>query len=160
LYFAGNLFNLAYEMKLAETSHRKLESFFREYLDDKEFRLPVIHFHVGKPTNFLTAFISVHGITFGRRIFIAPKLLSFNQNNFLMLPEDLVAHEITHALQYKREGFARFFYKYLVSFWRNLQKKEKWDGASRQQAYLDIPFEIEARAVAAKFVEWNSSGRT
>lgn len=144
-------------MKLAETSHRKLESFFREYLNEENFRLPVIHFYIGKPTNFLTALISVHGITFGRRIFIAPKFLSLNQNKLLKLPEELVVHEITHALQYKREGFVRFFYKYLTSFWRNLKKKEKWDGDSRQEAYLDIPFEIEARAAAAKFVKWNEA---
>lgn len=143
------------KMKLAPTSHRKLELFFREYLSDENFRLPVINFYVGNFTSFLTALISVHGITVGRRIFITPKLLSLNQNNFLKLPEDLIAHEITHALQYKREGFIKFFYKYLTNFWRNLKKKERWDRYSRQQAYLDIPFEIEARAAAASFVEWN-----
>jgi hypothetical protein len=144
-------------MKLAESSHQKLEAFFREYLNDTTFRLPQIYFYVGKFTNLLTALISVHGITFGRRIFIASRLLSFNQNNLLKLPEDLAAHEITHVLQYRREGFIKFFYKYLTSFWRNLQKRERWDAISRQNAYLEIPFEIEARAVAAKFVEWNSS---
>lgn len=145
-------------MKLAETSHQKLEMFFREYLNDEEFRLPIIYFYVGKFTNFFTNFISVHGITFGRRIFIAPNLLSLNQNNLLKLPEELVAHEITHVLQYNREGFFKFFYKYLTNFWRNLKKKNKWDGESRQQAYLEIPFEVEARAVAARFVEWNKQG--
>lgn len=145
-------------MKLAKTSHQKLEMFFREYLNDEEFQLPIIQFYVGKPTNFFTAFISVHGITFGRRIFIAPNLLSLNQNNLLKLPEELVAHEITHSVQYEREGFFKFFYKYLTGFWRNLKKKKKWDVESRQDAYLEIPFEIEARAVAAKFVEWNKQG--
>ncbi len=144
-------------MKLAATSHRKLELFFREYLNNENFQLPVIHFYVGTFTGFFTAFISVHGITFGRRIFITPKFLSLNQNSLLKLPEELVAHEIAHALQYKREGFVRFFHKYLTSFWRNLKKKEKWDRYSRQEAYLDIPFEIEARAAAASFVEWNDS---
>ncbi len=146
-------------MKLAESSHRKLEAFFREYLNDKTFHLPQTYFYVGKFTNILTAFISVHGITFGRRIFIAPRLLSFNQNNLLKLPDDLVAHEITHVLQYRREGSTRFFYKYLTSFWRNLRKRGKWDAVSRQKAYLEIPFEVEARQVAAKFVEWNSVER-
>jgi len=146
-------------MKLAETSHRKLEAFFREYLNDETFRLPQTYFYSGKFTNLLTSLISVHGITFGRRIFITSRLLSFNQNNLLKLPEDLAAHEITHALQYRREGFIKFFYKYLTCFWRNLQKRGKWDAVSRQNAYLEIPFEIEARAVAAKFVEWNSCER-
>ncbi|MDQ3064394.1 MAG: DUF4157 domain-containing protein [Acidobacteriota bacterium] len=146
-------------MKLAESSHRKLEAFFREYLNDETFQLPPIYFYVGKFTNLLTALISVHGITFGRRIFITSRLLSFNQNNLLKLPENLIAHEITHVLQYRREGFSKFFYKYLTSFWRNLQKREKWDVVSRQNAYLEIPFEVEARRVAAKFVEWNSLER-
>ncbi|MDQ3710936.1 MAG: DUF4157 domain-containing protein [Acidobacteriota bacterium] len=143
-------------MKLAESSHRKIEIFFRQYLDDEKFHLPQIHFYVGKFTNILTAFISVHGITFGRRIFIAPRLLTFNQNNLLKLPENLIAHEIAHVLQYKREGSIIFFYKYLTSFWRNLRKRGKWDAVSRQKAYLEIPFEVEARQVAAKFVEWNN----
>ena len=146
-------------MKLAETSHRKLEAFFREYLNDETFRLPQTYFYSGKFTNLLTSLISVHGITFGRRIFITSRLLSFNQNNLLKLPEDLAAHEITHALQYRREGFIKFFYKYLTSFWRNLRKRGKWDAVSRQNAYLEIPFEIEARRVAAKFVKWNSDKR-
>ena len=145
-------------MKLAETSHRKLEEFFREYLNDETFHLPQIYFYVGKFTNLLTALISVHGITFGRLIFITPRLLSFNQNNLLKLPDDLVAHEITHVIQYRREGFIKFFYKYWTSFWRNLRKRGKWDAVSRQNAYLEIPFEIEARHVAAKFAEWNEFG--
>jgi len=145
-------------MKLAETSHQKLESFFREYLNDENFRLPVIYFYAGKFSSFFTALISVHGITFGRRIFIKPKFLSFDESNLLKLPVELAAHEIAHTLQYKREGFVSFFYKYLSSFWGNLKKKEKWDADSRHEAYLDIPFEIEARAVAASFVEWNKQG--
>ena len=143
-------------MKLAECSHRKIEIFFRQYLDDEKFHLPQIYFYVGKFTNLLTAFISVQGITFGRRIFIAPRLLTFNQKNLLKLPENLIAHEIAHVLQYKREGSIKFFYKYLTSFWRNLRKRGKWDAVSRQKAYLEIPFEVEARQVAANFVEWNN----
>ncbi len=143
-------------MKLAESSHRKIEIFFRQYLDDDKFHLPQIYFYVGKFTNLLTAFINVQGITFGRRIFIAPRLLTFNQKNLLKLPENLIAHEIAHVLQYKREGSIKFFYKYLTSFWRNLRKRGKWDAVSRQNAYLEIPFEVEARQVAANFVEWNN----
>ena len=144
-------------MKLADSSHQRLEAFFREYLDDADFRLPAINFHVGVFTRILTGLISVHGITFGKSIFIAPKLLSFDQNNFFKLPEDLIAHEITHALQYRREGFLNFFYKYVSGYWRNLRMKKKWNAAARHQAYLEIPFEVEARAIAAKFTEWNKS---
>jgi hypothetical protein len=105
----------------------------------------------------LTNLIGVHGITFGRRIFIKPMLLSVNQNNLPKLPEDLVAHEIAHVLQYRREGFIKFFYKYLISFWRNLREKRNWNATARHAAYLEIPFEIEARATAAHFVEWNEA---
>ncbi len=142
-------------MKLAGASHRKLELFFREYLNDEKFRLPTTHFYVGRFTKSLTKVISVHGITVGRRIFIKPTLLSLNRNNLPKLPEDLIAHEIAHVLQYRREGFLKFFYKYLTDFWRNLQSKKKWDAVSRHKAYLEIPFEIEARQAAARFVEWN-----
>jgi len=142
-------------MKLADTSHQRLETFFREYLGDADFQLPTIYLHAGKFANILTGIISVHGVTLGRRIFITPQLLSFNRNNFPKLPEDLIAHEITHAIQYRREGFVRFFYQYLTDYWGNLKKKKKWDSAARHEAYLEIPFEIEARQAAAQFVEWN-----
>jgi hypothetical protein len=79
-----------------------------------------------------------------------------NSANKLKLPEGLAAHEVTHTLQYKREGFFKFFYKYLTSFWRNLRKRKSWDIISRQEAYLEIPFEIEAREVAEKFIEWSA----
>ena len=142
-------------MKLARSSHQRLETFFREYLNDAAFQLPVIYFYVGRFAGILTRLISVHGITFGSRIFIKPALLSLNQNNLSKLPEDLIAHEIAHVLQYRQEGFINFFYKYLTSFWRNLRKKKNWDAYSRHESYLEIPFEIEARAVAAEFIEWN-----
>lgn len=144
-------------MKLADSSHRRLELFFREHLNDENFNLPVINFYVGKITKIFTSLISVHGLTVGRRIFITPRLLSFNQNNALKLPEDLIAHEITHVIQYKKLGFIIFFSQYLTNYWRNLRKKKKWDAASRHEAYLEIPFEVEARDVAQKFVEWNAA---
>ncbi len=143
-------------MKLAKSSHQKLESFFREFTNDENFRLPVIHFYVGKFTRVFTAVVKVHGITFGRHIYIMPSFVELNRSNQLKLPEKLVAHEITHTLQYRREGFLKFFYKYLTSFWGNLRKQPDWSIMSRQEAYLDIPFEIEARKVAEKFVEWNA----
>lgn len=147
-------------MKLAQSSHQKLEMFFREYLNDESFRLPVIHFYVGKFTKIFTAIVKVHGITFGRRIYIMPTFVALNRENNLSLPEKLVAHEITHTLQYKREGFFMFFYKYLKSFSANLRNKKSWDINSRQEAYLEIPFEIEARETAEKFVEWNNEKKS
>ena len=142
-------------MKLADTSQQRLEAFFREYLNDDDFRLPKLNFYAGKFTGVLTNIISVHGITLGRRIFVTPKLLSLNSGNLLKLPEDLIAHEIAHVIQYRREGFVRFIHQYLTDYWRNLRAKKKWDAAARHEAYLEISFEIEARQTAARFVEWN-----
>ena len=142
-------------MKLAVSSHQKLELFFREYLNDEKFNLPKIHFYAGNITQLLTKIINVQGITFGRRIFILRKFVALNQENLLTLPQKLAVHEITHVIQYRREGFVRFFYKYLTNFWKNLRTKEKWDVISRHEAYLEIPFEVEAREVADKFVEWS-----
>jgi hypothetical protein len=126
-------------------------------LNDEQFELPVIHFYAGKFTRFFTFIISVNGITFGRRIFIFPEFLSLNQNSKLKLPDELVVHEIAHVLQYGREGFIKFFYKYVRDYWRNLRKKKSWSLFARQQAYLEIPFEAEARRAAEKYLVWKET---
>ncbi len=146
-------------MKLADDSRLKLEAFFRETLGDKSFRLPKIYFYSGKFSVFLTAALKIHGITIGRNIFITPKFVTLSAENFKKIHVELAAHEIAHVIQYGREGFIKFFYKYLRAYLRNLSWKRNWDAAARHRAYLEIPFEIEARAVAAKFVEWNEQQR-
>jgi hypothetical protein len=144
-------------MKLAETSHRKIESFFREYLDDKSFSLPQSYFYTGRFSRIFTAILGVHGITFGRQIFILPSLVSRAENQKIKLPESLVVHEVTHVLQYRQEGVLRFVYKYLKSYWSNLKPEQRWNITARRQAYLAIPYEIEARRTAAEFVKWSES---
>lgn len=146
-------------MNLAKDSHQRLEEFFREYFQDENLILPKIYFYGGNFTRFFTYFIKVHGITLGRRIFILPKLISINHAAEPRLSEKLAAHEITHTLQYQKYGFFGFFYNYFKSFLSNLRNKKKWDLMSRQEAYRDIPFEIQAREVADKFVEWNCNKR-
>ncbi len=146
-------------MKLAADSHQRLEEFFREYFKDENFRLPPIYFYGGRFTRIFTNIIKVYGITFGSRIFIMPHLISINTANQPRLSESLAAHEITHTLQFKKYGFIGFFYNYLGSYLKNLRKKEKWDLPARQEAYLEIPFEIEARDAAEKFVKWNRERR-
>lgn len=142
-------------MKLAESSARKLEEFFREYLNDEEFVLPPIFFYTGRVSKLITHALKIHGITIGARIFILPELVSLNSKNKPSLPESLVAHEIAHVLQYKREGFFKFLYKYLRDYRRNLKKESQLDFASRHRAYLNIPFEIEARETAENFCNRN-----
>ncbi|MDQ3130232.1 MAG: hypothetical protein M3Q99_05660 [Acidobacteriota bacterium] len=141
-------------MKLSRNSHRTIEIYFREFLCDESFSLPLTHFYAGNLSKFVTLFLKINGITIGRRVLVLPELVSLNRNNQKKLPEDLVVHEIMHVIQYKKVGFVKFLYKYLRDYWVNLRKKEKWNAASRRTAYLEIPFEIEARDAAQKFLEW------
>lgn len=143
------------KMKLGAKSHRKIEEFFREYLDEEDFRLPEIYFYGGKFTNYLTSFLKIEGITIGKRIYIFPENFWVSENQKLRLAEELVVHEITHVLQYRREGFFRFLWLYFKYYWLNLRKKNKWDLMVRAEAYFEIPFEIEARKTASKFVLWS-----
>ncbi|HQU81720.1 MAG TPA: hypothetical protein PKY59_01255 [Pyrinomonadaceae bacterium] len=142
-------------MKLAKSSAERIENFFKEYLEDENFVLPKINFYCGKFTNILTKLLKIHGITFGGYIFILPSLLRKNSERKNKLPEDLVVHEIAHVLQYKRDGFVKFLYKYLRDYRHNLQKRKTRDEISKHLAYRDIPYEIEAREIAEKFCNWN-----
>lgn len=146
-------------MKLAESSRLKLEEFFRETLHDERFRLPAIYFHAGKFSTALTLLLKIHGITIGKNIFITTRYIETGKEKTRKINVELAAHEIAHVLQYEREGFVSFFYKYLTGFFKNLRKQKNWNAASRQTAYLDIPFEVEARATATRFVVWDEQRR-
>jgi hypothetical protein len=41
-----------------------------------------------------------------------------------------------------------------------LQAEKNWDSVARQQAYRDIPYEREARKIAAEFVVWNQNNKS
>jgi len=144
-------------MKLSEKSRKKIEDFFREYLENEEFNLPEIYFYGGKFTHYLTSALKIEGITIGRRIYIFPENFWLSENQKLRLDEELVVHEITHVLQYAREGVLRFLRLYLKSYYSNLRKKKKWDIYARAEAYLEIPYEIEARQAASRFAAWSKN---
>lgn len=144
-------------MRLGEKSHRKIEQFFREHLADERFVLPEIRFYGGKMTHFLTAALKIEGITIGRRIYILPKNFWLSDTSKLRIDEELCVHEITHVLQYRREGFFRFFRLYLKDYYANLRRKKRWDWYARAEAYFEIPFEIEARQTASKFAVWSKN---
>lgn len=145
-------------MKLAAESRLKFEAFFREVFADERFQMPEVYFYAGRFSQRLTKTLKIHGITIGKNVFVTAKLVSI-ENNPVKINVELAAHEIAHVLQYEREGFIRFLYKYLKSYRQNLKRKKTPGKISRQQAYLDIPYEIEARETAAKFVEWNERKR-
>jgi len=141
-------------MKLAPESRLKFEAFFRKTLADEHFQMPEVYFYGGKFSRILTKSLNIHGITIGRNVFVTTKVISV-ENKRHRIETELAAHEIAHVLQYGCEGFIKFLYKYLKSYRGNLKKLKKTDKLSRHQAYLEIPFEIEARAIAADFIEWN-----
>lgn len=60
------------------------------------------------------------------------------------LPLALVAHEIAHVVQFRRDGASRFLARYLGQYAINLAR-----GMPERQAYLQISYEVEARRVEA-----------
>lgn len=57
----------------------------------------------------------------------------------------LIAHEIAHCCQYQQLGAWRFRAKYLAAYFKNRRR-----GMPHERAYLEIPFEREAREVERK----------
>ncbi|MBS1796387.1 MAG: DUF4157 domain-containing protein [Acidobacteria bacterium] len=144
-------------MKLGEKSRVKIETFFREHFSDAGFVLPEIYFHSGRFTRIVTSALKIEGITVGKRIFILPASFWTSEKQNLRLDEGLVVHEVTHVLQYRRDGFFRFFRFYLTSYFAYLRRQKKWDAFARTEAYLQIPYEVEARENASRFVAWSRS---
>ncbi len=60
------------------------------------------------------------------------------------VPLDLIAHEVTHVAQYLRDGTIPFLLRYARDYLAGLAR-----GLGDRRAYLAIPSEVEARAVAA-----------
>jgi hypothetical protein len=57
----------------------------------------------------------------------------------------LLAHEIAHCRQYRRLGTWRFRARYLAAYFKN-----RFRGMTCREAYLNIPFEIEAREIESR----------
>jgi hypothetical protein len=77
----------------------------------------------------------VLAITLGRRIYLAPAMLSRKPQEI----ESLIRHELVHVRQVVRLGLVRFFLIYVRDYLR-LRRR----GMTRHQAYANIPFELEA----------------
>jgi hypothetical protein len=142
-------------MKLARESHQRLEKFFREYFDDPQLRLPPVYLHRGRFARLVTKQLRIGAITFGRHIFLSPDRVT-EAGGDLSAKGWLVAHEATHVLQYEREGYVRFFYKYLYDYWRALRGSGKWDREARMTAYLSIEAERVAHEVERAYQAWGA----
>lgn len=103
--------------------------------------------HVSDPLT-LVALLALRtrasGITLGRRVYLRADQL----DDQLRCSLELVAHETAHVLQFIRDGAPQFLAKYLGSYLWGLLT-----GSSERDAYLEIPYEREARKVARLALE-------
>jgi hypothetical protein len=146
-------------MKLARESHQRLEKFFREYFDDPQLRLPPIYLHRGRIARLITKQLRVGAITIGSHILLAPDRVVEADGN-LTTRGWLVAHEATHVLQYEREGYVRFFFRYFYGYWRALSAGGKWNREARLKAYLAIEAERIAHEVERAYQAWSAGAQT
>jgi hypothetical protein len=145
-------------MKLARESHRRLEEFFREYMDDTKLLLPPIYLHRGRIARLVTKRLRIGAITFGRHILLSPEHVT-QAGDDLIAEGWLVAHEATHVLQYEREGHVRFLYHYLLDYWRALHEGGKWHRDARMNAYQSIASERAALEAEQAYKEWSARPR-
>ena len=144
-------------MKLAPESHKRIESFLRDHFHDEKLRLPVIHVYSGRFSRWFTSAFGILAITFGSRIFVAPKVIKRDERKRLTAPAALIAHEATHVVQYSAAGFAGFLVSYLREYGRGLlEQKKGWGNAARQAAYFGIKQEREAYEAEAAYATWKS----
>lgn len=141
-------------MKLSKDAHKLFAEFFCDSDLCRVQEFPDIQVYAKRGSWILTNLLLVDGITFGRTIFIRPKLTKRDKDSVLRVSKTLMAHEITHVLQYKREGLYKFLLNYFRDFWRIFRKKKQWNLRSVFESYKKIPHEVEARKVAVEFSNW------
>lgn len=83
---------------------------------------------------------NVLALTLGRRIYLSRGLLTHQVDAI----EATLRHELVHVRQVETYGLVAFFYVYVRDFVR-LRRS----GLSSSDAYLSIPFEVEARLAEA-----------
>jgi hypothetical protein len=133
-----------------------LEEFFRHHLRDESLQLPRVKFYAGPLARGLTRTFRIGAITFGSRVFVAPRLLCRDADERLKLSAELAVHEAAHVLQYRRVGFAPFLFLYLCDYGRAFRKGVGRAGKRHRAAYLAIGFEVEARAAAEGYAAWRA----
>lgn len=141
-------------MRLASDSHKLIEAFHRDRLQNEALKLPPVYLYSGRAARFVTHAFRIGAITFGRHILVKPTLVARDGNGRLTVPAWLVAHETTHVLQYTEAGFVGFLVLYLRDYWRGLRELGKWNGAARMAAYFAISVECDARAAELAYAAW------
>jgi Domain of unknown function (DUF4157) len=141
-------------MRLSPRSHEVLETFYRLHFDEPALQLPQAQIYARSIAALITKLLRVNGVTVGRWVFIRPSVTFRDKMNALHAPPELIAHELTHVVQYQKYGIAGFLLGYLKSWANTLTSGAGFGSAARMQAYLDIPHEKEARETAAAFADW------
>lgn len=142
-------------MKLAADSHQRIERFLRDHLQRERLMLPPVFVYSGRGARWLTGTFNIVAITFGRRVFIAPRMVTRDNGGRVTVPAKLIAHEVTHVVQYQQSGFLGFLCSYLGEYWRALNSQPGWGKAARQAAYMAIRHEREANQAENAYPAWN-----
>lgn len=142
-------------MRLASESHQQIETFLSDRFRLESLRLPPISLYHGRVAAWLTHTFKIGAITFGRHIFVAPRMVVRDESGRLCIPGWLIAHEATHVWQYEQAGFFGFLFSYLRGYWRALRAQQRmWGGEARMAAYLAIEEECDARQSEAAYDAW------
>ncbi|HEV2861841.1 MAG TPA: DUF4157 domain-containing protein [Pyrinomonadaceae bacterium] len=149
-------------MRLSAESHRRVEEFFREFRGEPGLRLPPVKVYAGGLSRLLLDSIGMGAITFGRSVFVSPRMVVRDGRGRRAVHGWLLVHEAAHVLQYEKAGFVRFLLEYLRDYWRGLPAGGKWKlgGAARVAAYMAIPAEREAREAEHAYRSLKETGAT
>jgi hypothetical protein len=88
----------------------------------------------------LTRLLGADAFTLGTRVFLS-RIATREIAAETEAGRRLLRHELVHVSQFAREGPARFLWRYAASYARGRGR-----GLSHGAAYLEIPYEREARA--------------
>jgi hypothetical protein len=140
-------------LALTSECQRHLLRFLRHHGRDPRLDLPDLVIHWGRPAALLTRLLGASAVTFGRRVWISPRLVEPSAEG-AVISGALLAHEATHTLQYAAAGFLPFLLAYLRAYGRGLRREGAWSARGRTAAYHAIPAEQEAEAAEQAYREW------
>jgi Domain of unknown function (DUF4157) len=99
-----------------------------------------LRFRTGPFARALTRLVGAEALTLGTRVFLS-RTATREITAETEAGRRLLRHELVHVSQFARDGSARFLWRYAASYARSRR-----GGLSHGAAYLEIPYEREARA--------------
>ena len=94
----------------------------------------------GTAVAYLALRFRASGVTLGDEVYLRAEYFDTHRR----VPLDLVAHEVAHIAQFRRDGTVPFLSRYLYHYARGIAR-----GMSDRRAYRAIDYEREARQVAS-----------